>query len=306
MCIHWFIFLIQLAVLATYEDKECIAIYHYCRSILVHQPFNGGFDNLTILFSKNKTAVDQLTAAGRDNMGDKSNLGRKHQDLVKTKTFLAKFSRCHGMLFELSSKMMAAVSKSSDGNSSSSSGGSGEIASLINSNFIDTFDVLLSDTLEAFDGQLVSAALGDPVLVRLLAICLFSVHYASNANPRSGHPSKYGGPLPASATTESVQRESSESSNHGLQAAQPMSLLNWNTPLASLHQVAQLRPSNSGGNRTISESLALKLLFGFINRCVYSYRLMCTPNDFILWFACFSLIHCPCSLILCSVLCVFY
>ena len=40
----------QMAVLATYSDSECTAVYRYCRSILVKQPFLGG-DFMTIGFT---------------------------------------------------------------------------------------------------------------------------------------------------------------------------------------------------------------------------------------------------------------
>ena len=41
----------QLAVLATYKDAECVAVYHYCRSMMVAQPFAACADNLTILLA---------------------------------------------------------------------------------------------------------------------------------------------------------------------------------------------------------------------------------------------------------------
>eukprot|EP01032_Pedospumella_encystans_P027471 gene27471-31049_t len=52
----------QLAVLATYSDAECVAVYHYCRSILSLNPFSGGFENLSLLFAKNAINMRTLMA----------------------------------------------------------------------------------------------------------------------------------------------------------------------------------------------------------------------------------------------------
>ena len=44
----------QLAVLATYSDAECIAVYRYCRSLMVPIPFATSLENLMLLFEKNR------------------------------------------------------------------------------------------------------------------------------------------------------------------------------------------------------------------------------------------------------------
>jgi hypothetical protein len=44
----------QLAVLATYTEAECVAVYRYCRALLCELPFPTAKENLTLLFEKNR------------------------------------------------------------------------------------------------------------------------------------------------------------------------------------------------------------------------------------------------------------
>jgi hypothetical protein len=44
----------QLAVLATYTDAEAVALYRYCRSLMVGKPFLTARENLALLFEKNR------------------------------------------------------------------------------------------------------------------------------------------------------------------------------------------------------------------------------------------------------------
>lgn len=44
----------QLAVLATYTEAECVAVYRYCRALLCEFPFPTAKENLALLFEKNK------------------------------------------------------------------------------------------------------------------------------------------------------------------------------------------------------------------------------------------------------------
>ena len=57
----------QLAVLATYIDAECVAIYRYARSLLVSQPSITADANLVLLFKHNRKRVDNLTTGGVKN-----------------------------------------------------------------------------------------------------------------------------------------------------------------------------------------------------------------------------------------------
>lgn len=44
----------QLAVLSTYEDANCMAMYRYCRSLACAVPYSNAQRNLAILLSKNE------------------------------------------------------------------------------------------------------------------------------------------------------------------------------------------------------------------------------------------------------------
>lgn len=282
----------QLAVLATYEEKQCIAIYHYCRSIMVDTPFSGGFDNLSILFTKNKKAYDALLEQQRveGNAARQQPLGmsRKNQELEKTKSFLTKFVRCHGTLFEVSTqmhasfeKMGAAPASSSSSSSSSSVNTEGiEAASgaVLSGQQQEEFDLLVADMLDELDKQLASACFGDALLVRFLIICIFSVHYAahpsdsillqdsdsftsqSQSTVRSkgeARNSDNGTPGSNSSTRSSSSSAWPYSSAGTLPVpSQPM----------SLHEIERTRLQQQNKKRIVSESLALKLLFMFINR----------------------------------------
>lgn len=102
-------------MLATYSDAECVAVYHYCRSILSLNPFSGGFENLALLMAKNAAAMRTLKnippigATGRGlvhpgaNSSGKS--GGKKGGAAPLKHFLTRFVHCHGQLFAFASQM---------------------------------------------------------------------------------------------------------------------------------------------------------------------------------------------------------
>ena len=48
-----------MAVLSTYTDDEFLAVYHYCRSILIQEPFTPGFENLNVLYTKNSKIYEK-------------------------------------------------------------------------------------------------------------------------------------------------------------------------------------------------------------------------------------------------------
>lgn len=55
----------QLAVLATYVDDELVAVYRYCRGLLVEQPFGTAQENLILLFQKNRKDYAQFKDGGK-------------------------------------------------------------------------------------------------------------------------------------------------------------------------------------------------------------------------------------------------
>lgn len=185
----------QLAVLATYSDAEFVAIYHYCRSIMVEHPFTGGFENLMTMFSKNAVAYSALkklkvlfdpvlpVSAGSSRKMDKP----RRVDNSKLKSFLTKFIRLHGLLFDWSTQMHRHHSQLDSSSSSTISSLSYAAFSHLKLNSstaqpegfgsedinVDMFVTLLHSVLDEYDQQLTQSALSDQILVKLVAICVF-------------------------------------------------------------------------------------------------------------------------------------
>lgn len=225
-------------MLATYNDAEFVAIYHYCRSVLVLQPFTGGFENLMTIYLKNAVAFAALKKQKvlfdptQSSTSKKSEKDRK-TDNAKLKAFLTKFIRLHGLLFEWATQMhrshsqqdataaapYATVFTHLKANSAQAEGfGNDEIN-------VDMYMSILHSTLEEYDQQLVQSTLSDQILVKLLVICIFSVHYgAERGNNILLSPS-------------SVREESSSNSK-----------------------------AERAHSRSIPESLALITIFGIINK----------------------------------------
>jgi len=94
-------------VLATYSDAECVAVYHYCRSILSLNPFSGGFENLSLLFAKNAINMRTLMAQDKPKYNPLARgLGKgKKATVPPLKHFLTQFVHLHGQLFSFTSHM---------------------------------------------------------------------------------------------------------------------------------------------------------------------------------------------------------
>jgi len=239
-----FSLILQLAVLATYSDAEFVAIYHYCRSIMVEHPFTGGFENLMTMFNKNavaystlkkqKVLFDPIVSVGSSRKLDKP----KKVDNSKLKYFLTKFIRLHGLLFDWSTQMHryhSQVDTSSSTATSSTLSYSAFSHLKLNSSAaqpegfgseeinVDMYFTLLHNVLDEYDQQLMQSALSDQILVKLVAICFFSVHYGS------------------------------ERSNN----------------ILLHHSTVENRPNSA--TRSTSESLALITLFGIINRLFLTF-----------------------------------
>uniref|UniRef100_A0A7S1CBD5 DNA/RNA-binding domain-containing protein n=1 Tax=Bicosoecida sp. CB-2014 TaxID=1486930 RepID=A0A7S1CBD5_9STRA len=93
----------QLAVLAAYGDAACLAVYRYCRSLMVPVPFLTARENLVVLYEKNRRMllkasdspmVERLEAAGPQA------LFRNPAWRAPTlEWLLLRVVRCSGMLF---------------------------------------------------------------------------------------------------------------------------------------------------------------------------------------------------------------
>ena len=215
-----------------------MSVYHYCRSILATSPFAGSFENLSLLLSKNAAAFTQLRpplpAASRS----------KRQISAYTGVLLVRFVHLHGQLFSRSTVMHHSYSELlqrsqsqggvfSGSHSSSqhwlpqlsqavtqSSSAHGEIDQ-------EKFSAELRLVLDEFDLQLAAGNLPDVLLVRLLAISLFSVHYA-------------------------VGRDAS--------------LLAWGEEVCSAEGMRRYLRAHSEHDHSAAESLALQALYGLVNR----------------------------------------
>eukprot|EP01038_Epipyxis_sp_PR26KG_P008246 gene8246-11160_t len=161
----------QLAVLATYNEAECIAVYHYCRSNLVEHPFTGGLENLSVLFAKNAKLFSQLNAQ-KSMISDHSSRNKSNgsNDFNKTKLFLTKFIKLHGVLFAWSQQSIQKTDNNDNNNNSDN----------IFAPDLSPYWSLLQIVFEEYDQQLANFSLPDALLVRLLSICLFSVYHCSN------------------------------------------------------------------------------------------------------------------------------
>lgn len=87
----------QLAVLATYVEAETVAVYRYCRSLLIAQPFATAEENLALLFERARQRPLAATGAvltPASSSRDKS---------TGLKSFLHRLTRLHGLLFALAS-----------------------------------------------------------------------------------------------------------------------------------------------------------------------------------------------------------
>lgn len=167
-----------MAVLATYEDAEWVAVYHYARSIMSRQPFTGGVENLALLFKKNAQTYAKLREAKAD-----------ADQQLSLRMFLTNFVRIHGLLFWWSASMHREYANLLP--SAASTQGSGawvppanlaspdeDDADARSAPDLEKAQALLRDVVEAFEQQLQTANFTDVLLVRLLALCFFSVHFA--------------------------------------------------------------------------------------------------------------------------------
>eukprot|EP01035_Chromulina_nebulosa_P029542 gene29542-39162_t len=241
----------QLAVLATYSDAEFVAIYHYCRSILVQHPFTGGFENLMTMYGKNAVAFatlkkqKMLVDVGSSKRSDKE----KRVDTVKLKAFLTKFIHLHGLLFDWATQMHRYHSQTDTSTpygtafshlKASSAQPEGFGSTEIN---VEMYVASLHSVLEEYDQQLAQSALSDQILVKLLIICIFSVHFGAEKDQNILLSSaRSGSGDPATTATTSRTREKPQS-------------------------------------RSVPECLALISLFGVINRTAARINTVMTSSE---------------------------
>nr|XP_029117225.1 protein SMG7 isoform X2 [Elaeis guineensis] len=174
----------QLAILASYSADDLLALYRYFRSLAVNNPFLTARDNLIIAFEKNRQNCSQLPGSskvssartlpsratgkgrGRGDFRPAAKETKVESTRIKErelstpevfKAFLTRFIRLNGILFTRTSLETF-----------------GEVFALVIS---DLLELLSSGPEEKLNfGQ--DAAENGLVIVRLIAILIFSVHNA--------------------------------------------------------------------------------------------------------------------------------
>nr|CCA21263.1 conserved hypothetical protein [Albugo laibachii Nc14] len=84
----------QLAVLATYVDAETVAVYRYCRSLLIANPFTTAEENLVLLFERSRQQPLAPPSITRLTMNLSAN-----EKFPYLKSFLHRLTRLHGFLY---------------------------------------------------------------------------------------------------------------------------------------------------------------------------------------------------------------
>lgn len=166
-------------MLATYNEAESTALYHYCRSIMSQQPFSGGLENLARLFCGNTINFEQLQ---RQKMKEILKSSR-NESFFRFKFFLTSFVRFYGLLFALSIRMhventhqLSSVADSAlllKLNSMLS-----PVLALEHDNIFKYCEDLLCGLLEDFDSVVSFVKMTDLHLLRLIGICIFFIHFA--------------------------------------------------------------------------------------------------------------------------------
>ncbi|KAG5188781.1 hypothetical protein JKP88DRAFT_177663, partial [Tribonema minus] len=141
----------QMAVLATYTDAECVAVYRYCRSLLIRHPFMTARENLALLFEKNKQKLAEEEAAGAASgelrgrtLSNSKGAGGRGNTGALLKSFLRRFVRLHGILFSADPEGLA--------------------------QFGGMFSAVICD----FRTLLYYSAFGDALLLKMVVICTFT------------------------------------------------------------------------------------------------------------------------------------
>lgn len=91
----------QLAVLATYVEAETVAVYRYCRSLLIAHPFATAEENLALLFERSRQRPLAAPLPVGVSLTSTSPSKEKSSFL---KSFLHRLTRMHGILFSLASR----------------------------------------------------------------------------------------------------------------------------------------------------------------------------------------------------------
>ncbi|TMW58237.1 hypothetical protein Poli38472_011825 [Pythium oligandrum] len=150
----------QLAVLATYVEAETVAVYRYCRSLLIAQPFVTAEENLALLFERARqrplappsSAIVTASSASKDKS-------------AYLKSFLHRLTRMHGIIFSIATR------HATNGAGNSSSG-----ASPPNTGPRPVYSKEMEALLMKDLGSLLAAGVvGDALLLKLVVTNIFCI-----------------------------------------------------------------------------------------------------------------------------------
>ncbi|KAJ0394112.1 hypothetical protein ATCC90586_003977 [Pythium insidiosum] len=151
----------QLAVLATYIEAETVAVYRYCRSLLIAQPFATAEENLALLFerSRQRPLAPPMTAriTATSSAKDKS---------AYLKSALHRLARLHGTLFSIASR------EAPQSNGSASNLNSSPPSTTPASVYSKEMEALVMRDLVTL---ISTGVLGDALLLKLIVINVFCV-----------------------------------------------------------------------------------------------------------------------------------
>lgn len=156
----------QLAVLATYAEADVLAVFHYCCSILSAVPFVPGPDNLSIYLERNEKALAAMSGPSSHN--NKGPHNSKYRKPSKLKEFMPLFLELHRILFSMARQFQE---------TSTAKG----VSAHVTQETMDKYNAVLTVTLEGLDTLLSQSQLSEHLLLEIVVICMFSVHYSRSA-----------------------------------------------------------------------------------------------------------------------------
>lgn len=169
----------QLAVLATYVEAETVAVYRYCRSLLIAQPFATAEENLALLFERSRQRPLTAPSSASASLTSSSPSKEKSSFL---KSFLHRLTRMHGILFSMATR---SGNNSTNGTShNGSANGFGVAASSRSGALVYPRDMelLLFKDLAVL---LRAGVIGDALLLKVVVTNIFCVVRSLSSNSQA-------------------------------------------------------------------------------------------------------------------------
>ena len=164
----------------------------------MRQPFKGGIENLQIIFEMNSK---QSSISAK--MQGKA-ISKKDSAQLRRRDFFQQFVRLHGMIF-LNVSLHQAQKKTT-----STRKGTGPAPDMATQHaMIEQIMALIPRVLEEYDQLFQSSSFNDAVLIRLLVVSIFSVHFGAIR-------SKYFSPIILSTSSENSSTETVRTSAESL------------------------------------------------------------------------------------------